>query len=328
MPPLADTFGRPHTYLRIALTDRCNLRCTYCMPAGGVDLSPKEVLLSFDEIVRIAGIFARMGVTKIRLTGGEPLVRRDVPRLVERLAALPGIDIVAMTTNGVLLAGYAQVLRDAGLSRLNVSLDTLQPDRFERIALRPLHGEVLAGIEAAIEAGFDPLKVNVVVMKGVNDDELADFVEFARARPVAVRFIEYMPFAANGWDRGRLMTYDEMRKELSRVHELVPLPAPVPSEVAKEFHIEGVRGTVGFITSMTEHFCGDCNRVRLTADGSIKPCLFSSAEMSLRDAVRGGFTDEEIALLIQRALFQKPFQHDPMDRLNPRENRSMIRIGG
>lgn len=328
MNPLVDSFGRRHTYLRISVTDRCNLRCGYCMPPEGIEVKRRDEILSFEEIERLARVFAALGVTKIRLTGGEPLVRKDLPKLVERLAAIPGITTLAMTTNGILLQAHVRELRNAGLTKLNISLDTLQRERFQQITLRAQFDDVLAGIESALDAGFIPLKLNVVVMGGVNDDELPAFVEFVRDKPINIRFIEYMPFKSNQWNAGTFLSFAQMKDALRAQYELIPLATTEPSEVAKDFCIHGIRGTVSFITSMSDHFCGDCNRVRLLADGSVKSCLFRAPEVNLRAALRGGVTNEVLAELIRGALALKQFAHPPAEELAASVAESMIAIGG
>jgi len=331
MKPLVDSFGRQHTYLRISVTDRCNLRCIYCMPPQGINIRKREEILNFDEIERVSRIFAEMGVTKIRLTGGEPLVRKNLPNLISRLANLPGIETIGMTTNGVLLKENAHLLKDSGLTKLNISLDTLRPDRFEHIALRNHYVDVQVGINMALAAGFVPLKLNVVVMKGINDDEILDFVEFVRDKPINVRFIEYMPFKFNQWNHARFISYQEMKKRIERHHQLLPLlEKPVPSAVAKDFRIGGFVGTVSFITPMSDHFCDGCNRLRLMADGSIKSCLFHPAEVNLLSTLRSGASDETIAELIHDAVKLKPKAHPRMDDAKGAtfENRTMIEIGG
>jgi cyclic pyranopterin phosphate synthase len=325
---LVDGWGRVHTYLRISVTDRCDLRCVYCMPPDGIAKRPRADLLTFDEIERVARLCARLGVTKIRLTGGEPLVRRDLPDLAARLAVLPGLGSLGLTTNGVRLRAHAAALRAAGVTHLNISLDTLRPERFERIALRGHFDEVMAGIEAALAVGFARVKVNMVVMGGVNDDELAHVADLARARPLHVRFIEYMPFAFNRWDRATFVPYRTMLDALRRVHPLVPLARTDPSAVAREFTAPGFAGTVGFITSLSDHFCDACNRVRLTADGSIKTCLFHPAETNLRTALRSGAGDAELEGLLRAALRLKPDGHAPAEELVRLESRSMVAIGG
>lgn len=327
LPALVDAFGRTHTYLRVSVTDRCNLRCAYCMPREGVAHKPREAILRFEEIRRLVRLLARMGIRKVRLTGGEPLVRRDVELLVRMLADVEGIETVGLTTNGVLLARHTNALKRAGLTSVNVSLDTLRPERFARIALRPYFHEVLHGIDAALAAGFAPVKLNVVVLGGTNDDELLDFVELARDRPLEVRFIEYMPFRGNGWGRAALVPWAAMRSAIETAHALVPLETD-GSRVCRTFRIEGFAGTVGFIASMTDHFCGGCNRLRLTADGTLKTCLFSPGELDLRGALRRGAGDEQLERLIRAAVAAKPAQHVPASMLAAAAGRSMVEIGG
>jgi cyclic pyranopterin phosphate synthase len=324
---LIDRHGRRHSYLRMSITDRCNLRCTYCMPPQGIDWTPRAEVLTADEIVRLGTIFVGMGITKIRLTGGEPLSRRDVDQIAERLGGLPGLKTLAMTTNGISLAKRAADLRAAGLNALTISLDTLRRDRFKEIAKRDQFGAVMDGIEAALAAGFAPLKINVVVMRGVNDDEILDFVAWGRDRPINVRFIEYMPFPDNHWSTGGLMPYAEMRALIKRDYELIPLVGE-RTDVGKDFRIGGHQGTVSFVTSMTESFCGGCNRLRVTADGNIKSCLFHPAEQSLRDCMRAGGSDADIEALILSAVEGKQAAHPPMEELMTMKNRTMIEIGG
>lgn len=324
---LIDRFGRKHTYLRISVTDRCNLRCVYCMPHEGLQWKDKHELLSYEEIQRVAKVFVSMGVSKIRLTGGEPLVRRELEKLVRALSLIEGVETLAMTTNAVLLAGKAELLKNAGLHALNISLDTFRADRFLEIARRNDLDNVIDGINAALAAGFRSLKLNVVVMAGKNDDEVIDFVDYAVDKPINVRFIEYMPFKDNEWHVDKVVTFAEMKERIERKYRLIPLEAE-PSAVAKDFGIVGGRGTVSFITSMSDSFCGSCNRLRLTADGSVKSCLFYPAEISLRDALRRGVSDGELEELILYSLAQKPEAHEPAELIAAQENRAMIEIGG
>jgi len=325
---LTDTFGRPHSYLRISLTERCNLRCQYCMPAEGVTLQPRERILTFEEIERIARLFAAEGVDKIRLTGGEPLVRKNVEDLVDRLGRIEGVRTLAMTTNGLLLPKKLDRLRAGGINLLNISLDTLQEERFDRITRRTGLPTVLQAIELAIEAGYDPVKVNCVVMRGFNDDEVADFVEFTRDRPVEVRFIEYMPFTGNGWNDSTFVPYTEVLGTIEAVHPKLERRSDGPNDTSKTYAVPGYRGSVGFITSMSEHFCGSCNRLRITADGNLKVCLFGNAEVSLRDRMRGGASDDELRHLVAAAVGRKKAAHAGMYEIASSENRPMILIGG
>lgn len=327
MNKLIDRFGRVHTYLRISVTDRCNLRCVYCMPAEGNEVKAADELLTFDEILRIARIFVDMGINKIRLTGGEPLVRKGLESLIAQLSLLPGVETLAMTTNAVLLKDKVRILKGAGLTALNISLDTFKSERFFDLTRRNDLNNVLDGIYAALENNFQPLKLNVVMMKGINDDELLDFVHFAKDKPLNVRFIEYMPFKDNQWDKSGVLTYADMKRTIEQRYQLLPLSAE-PSAVAKDFGIKGFTGTVSFVTSMSDSFCGTCNRLRLTADGNIKSCLFSPAEINIRDAMRCGLTDEGLANMISSAVLLKPYEHPPMETLANLNNRAMVDIGG
>ena len=304
--PLTDSFGRHHTYLRISLTERCNLRCLYCMPEEGIELTPNANLLTAPEIERVARLFVAHGVNKIRLTGGEPTVRRDLEDVVERLAALDGLEQIAITTNGLTLHRRLEALKRAGLTHVNISLDTLVPAKFELLTRRNGHDRVLRSIREAVKFGYDPVKVNVVLMRGVNDDELLDFVAMTEDAPINVRFIEYMPFDGNRWETRKVVSYAEA---MGRV-------------------LERHRGRVSFVTSMTDHFCGGCNRLRIMADGNLKVCLFGNAETSLRDAMRRGASDEELATLVGKAVAGKKKAHAGMADLPKMENRSMIKIGG
>lgn len=325
--PITDRFGRRHTYLRVSVTDRCNLRCQYCMPAEGIEWIPHSGVLTYEEIERIVRVLAGEGVTKVRITGGEPTVRKGIESLIAMVAAVPGIQEVAMTTNGTTLAKMAGMYRDAGLTHLNVSIDSLRRERFKEITRTDKFDQVSAGIEAAIQAGFAPLKINTVVMQGVNDDELVDFVAFAKDRPINVRFIEFMPFDGNAWSKDRMVTYAQMRAAIEAKHAIEPIDRK-PSAVAKDFAIKGGKGTVSFVTSMTDDFCSDCNRLRLTATGEFKPCLFMLPNVNVRDLMRGGCTDDDIRAAVQTSLSQKWAGHPGPEKLFHLKNASMIQIGG
>ncbi|MBI4811508.1 MAG: GTP 3',8-cyclase MoaA [Ignavibacteriales bacterium] len=328
MKQLIDSYNRKHTYLRISVTDRCNLRCNYCMPHGGIQLKKRSEMLTFDEIEQLSRLFASMGINKIRLTGGEPLVRKDLPELVQRLANIPGIRTLGMTTNGVLLKSFAHQLKQARLTNLNISLDTLRPSRFEMISGKQHFNDVIDGIYAALDAGIQLLKLNVVVMGGINDDELLDFVEFVQDKPINIRFIEYMPFKFNQWNHAKFVSFRRMMETISEKYKLEPVQSTDEHYVAKDYWISGLLGKISFITSISDHFCGTCNRIRLTADGSIKSCLFHSAEINLRSALRNGTPDDVISEMIQSAITAKPFGHPAAEELAQIENRSMIQIGG
>ncbi|XP_027814211.1 molybdenum cofactor biosynthesis protein 1 isoform X2 [Ovis aries] len=306
---LTDSFGRRHSYLRISLTERCNLRCQYCMPEEGVPLTPKADLLTTEEILTLARLFVKEGVDKIRLTGGEPLIRPDVVDIVAQLRRLEGLRTIGITTNGINLARLLPQLQKAGLSAINISLDTLVPAKFEFIVRRKGFHKVMEGIHKAIELGYSPVKVNCVVMRGLNEDELLDFVALTEGLPLDVRFIEYMPFDGNRWNFKKMVSYKEMLDTLRQQWpELEKLPEE-ESSTAKAFKIPGFRGQVSFITSMSEHFCGTCNRLRITADGNLKVCLFGNSEVSLRDHLRGGASEEELLRVIGAAVGRKKRQH-------------------
>jgi GTP 3',8-cyclase len=324
---LVDRFGRRIGDLRISVTDRCNFRCTYCMPEEGMQWVPRSEVLTFEEIERLARIFVeRYGVQGIRLTGGEPTVRAHLPVLVRKLAAL-GVDL-AMTTNGATLRQNAQVLRDAGLRRVNVSLDTLDRERFERITRRDELGNVLDGIAAAKEAGFAPVKINAVIERGVNDDEIVDLATFGREHGVEMRFIEFMPLDATGhWVNDIVVGQDEIVAALDAVYPVEQIPARGAAPADRWRYVDG-GGTVGVIPSVTKPFCGDCDRVRLTADGQFRTCLFATDEFDLKAAMRAGRTDDEVAATIERAVGTKWAGH----RINQvnfvRPDRTMSQIGG
>ncbi|MBU6450504.1 MAG: GTP 3',8-cyclase MoaA [Cyanobacteria bacterium REEB67] len=326
---LVDGFGREHTYLRISVTDRCNLRCTYCMPVEGLAWKKRQELLTFEEIERVAAIFIEMGVTKIRLTGGEPMVRKDLPLLIRGLGRMDGLKTLAMTTNATLLAGHVEDLYASGLSQLNISLDSFKPERFSAIARQDVKvfDAVMAGIDGALKQNFASVKINVVVMSGVNDDEILDFVEFAAKNRVNVRFIEYMPFKDNQWTNEKVVTYKDMLALIGEHYQLRKLEDD-RSAVGKDYAIEGGIGTVSFISSMSDSFCSTCNRLRLTADGQVKSCLFYPAETNLRDAMRLGATDSTLQGMILDSLRMKPEAHPPAEEIAANDNRAMIEIGG
>mmetsp|Transcript_14351 Transcript_14351/g.34711 ORF Transcript_14351/g.34711 Transcript_14351/m.34711 type:complete len:369 (+) Transcript_14351:45-1151(+) len=326
---LVDGHGRRHTYLRLSLTERCSLRCGYCMPADGVKLSPAQRLLTLPELLSLAKVFVLAGVTKIRLTGGEPTVRADLEEVISGLSELRpmGLEHIALTSNGVALSRRLQRLQAAGLDSLNISLDTLDRHRFERMCRRDALPKVLGAIDAAIELGYTPLKINTVVLGGVNDDEVTSFAAFAQTRPVDVRFIEYMPFGGNGWSEAKLVPAAELRRRL--LDSGYPLRPVVTHEndTARSFDI-GKGGRLSFISSMTEHFCSGCNRLRVTADGNLKVCLFGQRELSLRDAMRGGATTAELQALIHAALGRKHARHAGMHEIARVADRPMTTIGG
>ena len=330
MSPLKDSFGRVIDDLRISLTDRCNFRCIYCMPAEGLPWLPKKEILTYEEILRLARVFMDLGIRTIRLTGGEPLMRQDITVLIEGLTRLnPDLDL-SMTTNGFFLQEKARGLAEAGLKRINVSLDSLQPERFERMVRRDgqLVFKILEGMRVSREAGLHPLKMNCVVMRGYNDDELGDFARLGREHDYQVRFIEYMPLDAQGdWSMKTVVPGAEI---LARIHEVFPL-APTSqngAEPATVYRFADGRGSIGVIASVTEPFCDSCNRIRITADGQLRTCLFSIHEHNLKGLLRSGATDEEIGDFLIAAVWKKEPGHkiNQPDFVKP--TRSMSAIGG
>jgi GTP 3',8-cyclase len=307
-PGMRDGFGRRVEYLRISVTDKCNLRCVYCMPLHGLPWLKRADLLSYEEIATIVGTMAPMGLRRVRITGGEPLVRRDVTRLVAMIHAVPGIDDIALSTNAVLLADMAEELKAAGVRRVNISLDSLRRDRVDAIARRPgSFDQIMAGLAAAERVGLLPLKINVVVMRGRNEDELADFARITMDRPWHVRFIEVMPVGENLDISAReYVPAPEMLRQVASIGNLKPVPGPPGNGPATYFRFPGAPGTVGVITPMSHNYCDDCNRMRLTADGQLRPCLFGDLQTNLRDPLREG---QPLEPLIQETLRIKPERH-------------------
>lgn len=329
--PVVDPFGRRIEYLRVSLTDRCNLRCVYCMPEEGVPYEDLDNVLSFDEMERVLRVLARAGLRKVRLTGGEPLVRKNVPDLAARLAVLPGIREVTLTTNGILLPRDADALFRAGVRRVNISMDTLRADRFEQIARRPDFERANAGVEAALAAGFDPIKLNCVVMRGVNDDEIVDFARLTLDRPFCVRFLEYMPIGMVSppqW-KARYVSNEEVIAQLTTAFpDLLPLDDERAS-TSRNFRIPGARGTVGVINPISHRFCDGCNRLRLTANGRLVPCLADNFEYDLMTPLRAGCSDDDILTHVRAAVSRKPVQSDFEGRLYKGGSlRIMAQIGG
>jgi len=328
---LVDTFSRVHRDLRISLTDRCSLRCTYCMPEQGNEWLARESILSLDEIERVAHVAARAGITTFRLTGGEPLLRRDIVDVVRRLAAVPsasGPVEIAMTTNGIRLGEVLPDLVAAGLGRLNISIDTLVPERFAALTRRDRLADVLEGIAAAAASGLRPLKLNAVAMRGVNDDELVDLVAFATEHGAQMRFIEQMPLdAGHTWDRAQMVTREEILRSLSARWELTPVPGRGGAP-AERWLLDGGPHSVGVIASVTAPFCGDCDRLRLTADGQLRNCLFSTTEYDLVPILRGGGTDEDVDRMLRSCVHGKLAGHAIDDPSFLQPARGMNAIGG
>ncbi len=327
--PYLDNYNRSISYLRISVTDRCNLRCVYCMPEEGVKRRPMRDILTYEEIALVVRAAAELGISKVRLTGGEPLARLEVVDLVRMIAAVPGIDDLAMTTNGTLLAQQATALAEAGLHRVNVSLDTLQPERFRRITRRGELADVLAGIEAARAAGLTPVKINTVVVRGLNDDEVLDFARLTQRDSWHVRFIEMMPIGANtDWAGDGYVSVAQMRQWIGEgLAGLIPAKTTVGNGPAKYYRLPGATGTIGFISPISEHFCYQCNRLRLTADGRLRPCLLSDDEIDLRTPLRQGAGVDEIRDLVIQSIGVKPERHRLDENRTPR-GRAMSEIGG
>ena len=325
---IEDSFGRVHDYLRISLTDNCNFRCFYCMPEEEYDFTPASRLMQKDEIVALAKIFVAQGVKKIRLTGGEPLVRKDAAAIILALGKLP-VELV-MTTNGTRIAEMLPVLKEAGIKTVNISLDTLQPDKFMLITRRDVFHQVRSNIELLLQEKFT-VKVNVVVMKGLNDGEIRDFIEWTRHNPIQVRFIEFMPFSGNKWTSNKMFSYQEILDEIGKAFSVLPVKG-APHDTAKGFMVPGHEGSFAIISTMTAPFCSTCNRMRLTADGKLKNCLFSDGETDLLTALRN---QEDVLPLIQASIKSKKKElggqmvpnFEELDA-NAINNRSMITIGG
>lgn len=329
-PPLADRFGRVHTSLRVSVTDRCNIRCFYCMPLENVQFKPRNELLTFEEIERVAKIAVSLGVRKFRLTGGEPLVRTELHELIRRLAAIPQVEDLALTTNGLLLADQAAALHDAGLRRLNVSLDSLSEEVFQRITRRQGVDRVLQGIAAAQAAGFRGIRLNAVSIRGLTENEIVPLARFSRDHELELRFIEFMPLDADrNWGETQVLSGAEVREILSReVAPLQPAPRKDGSQPAVDYQYADSPAKVGFINSVTEPFCGACNRLRITAEGQLRNCLFSTEEWDVRSPLRQGATDEAIAELFRDCTSAKRRGHGSDDQQFAQTDRAMYQIGG
>lgn len=306
MNGIEDSFGRRINYLRVSVTDRCNLRCIYCMPVEGVPLMPHEEILSYEEICTVVQVAARLGISKVRLTGGEPLVRVALPKLVQMISSLPGVEEVSLTTNGTLLRRYAAELKQAGLTRVNVSLDTLQKDKFRHITRSGELDDVLQGIEAARENGLEPVKINTVIMRGVNDDEVLDFARMTCNEGWHVRFIELMPFN----NVAEFVPSSELEQRIGTWRKLEPSKPLTGNGPARYYRLAGAAGTIAFISPISEFsFCSRCNRLRLTADGKLRPCLLRKDEVDLKSTLRGGGSVDELEELIVTAVMKKKERH-------------------
>jgi len=338
MTCLSDPFNRPINYLRISVTDRCNLRCVYCLPPEGVNLLPQGEILSYEEIARVAALAAQLGINKVRITGGEPLVRARLRELVALLAGIRGIDDISLTTNGILLKEFAAELKQAGLKRVNVSLDSLNRDRFERITRYNKLDAVLQGIEAAKGCGLNPIKVNMVVMRDINDDEVMDFARLTISQGWHVRFIELMPFVTDNPPDGHsvagkvnlhpgFVSADEVKERLNELGSLEPSLPITGNGPARYYRFSDASGTVGFIAPISQHFCFSCNRLRLTAEGKLRPCLLDDREVDLHQPLRNGSSDQELKKVITEAIQTKPQKHG-LTRGRVSKKRLMSQVGG
>lgn len=325
---LIDRQQRHLNYLRVSITDRCNLRCQYCKPQGVVSKLAHTEILSYEEILRIIRVGVSLGISKVRVTGGEPLVRKDAVDLLREIVAMPGVRDVSLTTNGVLLADHVQQIRNAGVKRLNVSLDSLRPERFRQITGFDQFHRVWNGILAAHEAGFSPIKINVVTLKGINDDEVADLARLSMIYPFHIRFIEYMPIGASGLDRGLTLATEETHAIISRIGPLEAIGRDRNDGPAARFKIKDATGEVGFISAMSHHFCESCNRLRLTAAGQLRVCLLSDRQVDFKTALREGCSDEDLGRLFLQAVALKPSRHHISEPLPEVVNGQMSAIGG
>jgi cyclic pyranopterin phosphate synthase len=328
---LRDSYGRAIRDLRVSLTDRCNFRCFYCLPHGEPPIAPKEQMLSYEEIDYVCDIFVSLGIEKIRLTGGEPMLRRDIETIIRKLGKLkPALHDLALTTNGYFLPERAQGLKDAGLDRVTISLDSLKRDVFKRMTGVDVLDKVLAGIAAAKNAGLEPIKINAVIVRGHNEDEVADFAAFAREHDVKMRFIEFMPLdSGHEWSRADVVSGKEIRERISERFPLVRVEVARGSDTSSRYRFaDGAPGEIGIIAPVTEPFCGACSRIRLTADGQIRTCLFSTVEHSLRDVIRSGATRDEIVEYIESVILKKEPRHFINDPGFVTPSRTMSFIGG
>lgn len=331
MEPLVDSYGRRIKSMRISVTDKCNFRCTYCMPAEGLPWLKKAEILSYEEIERISRVAVSMGIEQIRLTGGEPLVRRDLPVLVRQLRTLDGLRSLSLTTNGILLKQQAGPLAEAGLTRINVSLDTLIREKFSQITRRDQLDRVLEGLEELEKyPSIHPIKINAVAVRGFSEDEVLDFVRFARNRAYVMRWIEFMPLDADQrWTKEDILTGQEIKSIIESAYgPLQPVKGGDPSETARRYTFSDGIGEVGFINPVSEPFCASCDRIRMTADGQLRTCLFATEETDLRGVIRSGASDEELADTLRRAVWQKELKHYIGDKRFRRASRSMSMIGG
>lgn len=331
MKPLLDFHNRRINYLRLSITDRCNLRCHYCMPKEGVSQFGQSEILRYEEILRLAALAVQKGITKIRITGGEPLVRKDAVQLIRQLSQLKGVQDLSLTTNAILLEEFAPALFRAGLKRVNISMDSLSPEKYREITRGGDLSRVWAGVEAARRAGLSPIKINVVAITGLNDGEILKFAHLTVQDPFQVRFIEFMPIGVSSeWSPERYLSSQEIKRRIESFYPLIPVDGGGNDHggPARLFKFPGARGEIGFISPISDHFCNSCNRLRLTPDGKLKTCLFSEEEMDLKQLLRSGCSDEELERKLDEAISTKPLRQGGIGGLMKRCHRPMVKIGG
>jgi len=326
---IKDSYERRINYLRVSITDRCNLRCFYCMPEKGISQIPHKDILRYEEILRIIRIAVANGIDKVRITGGEPLVRKGVVDFIKDVSSIKGIKDLSLTTNGVLLEDMAKDLYDAGLKRINISIDSMREETYKKITRQNYLKKVIDGLKKAYEVGFAPIKINAVIVRDLNDDEVVDFAKITEAYPFSVRFIEYMSIGSgNNWEEKLFVSSEEIKDKIGKYSKLIPIPKTEISSPATNFKMEGAKGSIGFISPMSRHFCELCNRLRLTADGKIRSCLFSDVEIDLKDSLRSDENDDsEISKIIRQAILKKPEGHEKLNEHGDKK-RSMYSIGG
>ena len=327
---MVDRNNRKINYLRLSITDRCNLRCMYCMPEEGIDFLPHENILSYEEMLRMVGLSVYRGIQKVRITGGEPLVRKGFTDFLKKMNEIEGLEEISLTTNGVLLKKYAAEIKACGVHRINISLDSLRPEKFKKITGRDLFGQVWDGIQEAEKLGFTPIKINVVAIRGVNDDEIEDFGRLTLEKPYHIRFIEHMPIGgSNNWNSEKFLPILEIFERLQNVGSLIPLQRRNNLDgPAQRYKIGNAKGEIGLIGALSNHFCAVCNRLRLTADGHLRSCLFSESEIDVLPLLRNSESDESILALIEKAITEKPEQHNLKNQGHRSCTRQMSSIGG
>ena len=336
MNKLIDNFGREISYLRVSITDRCNYRCIYCKPEEQFEFIPHEEILRYEEIVEIIEEAVNLGVTKVRITGGEPLARKGVVDFIKKLREIKKLEDISLTTNGFFLSEYAEKLKDAGLNRVNISLDSLQEEKYKRITRGGSLEKALKGIDSALKAGLLPIKINTVLIRGINDDEVEDFVRLTLGRPLNIRFIEFMPSGEELKDnyRDKFISVLEIKESLAEKYSFRPIDINSGNGPAKYYQIKGGQGTIGFITALSQHFCKTCNRIRLTSEGKLRPCLFSNMEVDIKQAIRNAKTDDKIIRSkiirnnIEEAISIKPEGHKLNEKFSNRDSFKMSKIGG